>query len=108
MTKIDFYQGKSVAETEWWVSHRSLPDLVWARLRVFDDGTADACWSEGTRLYGFDNRDYAGYLFSEDEYISSEGWDEEDEADYGVQIAAVSRPVWEDHPDQEFAYLGTY
>ncbi|MBA4020244.1 MAG: hypothetical protein C0483_24040 [Pirellula sp.] len=108
MTANKFYQGKSVAAVEWWLHDCDLPALNWARLRVFADGTADACWAEGTKLFGFDSREYAGNFLAEDEYIRFANWDGEDERDYGVRAADVRVPEWTDRPGQIFEYLGTY
>jgi hypothetical protein len=108
VTKADFYRGKTVAAVEWWVCSCSLPQLAWARLRVFSDGSADVCWSEGTKLYGFDERRFASYYLSEDEYTSFTGWDVEDEQLYGIRAADIQVPSWIDQPEQEFKYFGTY
>lgn len=54
-----FYQEKTIREIEWWVSHCSLPEVYWARLRVVSDGTADACISPRAVFCGFDAREYA-------------------------------------------------
>jgi hypothetical protein len=107
MAKDDFYLGKSVAKVEWWLSDCELPGLTWARLRVFDDGSADSCFGECDTLYGFEDEEYAGYLLSEDEYIRFTGMDEEDEREYGIKPSDVSPPTWVDRSDQKFKYLGT-
>ena len=108
MTAADFYRGKTVAAVEWWLHDNDFPALTWARLRVFSDGTADACWAEGTTLYGFDSRGYAGLFLAEDEFVQFGGWDAEDERSYGVRTADIRVPEWVDQLDQAFEYLGTY
>ncbi|MBG1270515.1 hypothetical protein [Nostoc sp. WHI] len=109
MTKEEFYWSKHIVAIEWWLHECDLLDkLTWARLRVFDDGTADSCFDDGGKLYGFENRNSAGYILSEDEYISFEGMDEEDEQEYGIKLAEIYTPVWLDNPDQLFEYLGSY
>jgi hypothetical protein len=109
MTKAEFYAGKSIARLEWWLNSCDLPErLVWARLRVFDDGTADACWEEGGRLYGFDAREYAGYFLSEDEYTCFNTMDDADARDWGIRRAVITLPSWHDRLDQSFKYYGTY
>ena len=105
---MDFYQAKSVVKTEWWLDDSQLPQLLWARLRVFDDGTADVCWSECSTLYGFVNQDFAGYFLSEDEYIRFASMDEEDEQKCGIKLASISPPNWLGTTEQEFEYLGQY
>jgi hypothetical protein len=72
MNKHSFYEGKTLTKVEWWLSYCSeYPDLLWARLRVFSDGSADAAFEE-LKVYGFDSREYASYFLSEDEYTSFE------------------------------------
>ena len=108
MTKNDFYRDKRVRETEWWLHSCDLPTLQWARLRVFNDGTADSCFGPHEILFGFDNRDYAGYFLSEDEYIRLNAMDHEDETEYDVVLATIAAPEWPELDDQDFKYLGTY
>jgi hypothetical protein len=108
MTKTEFYQGKSLVETEWWLNREWLPELVWGRLRVFDDGTADACFAEGVTLYGFENRDHAGRLLSQDDLSRFSDWGEAEEQEYGIRLAEIEPPTWVDAPDQDFIYVGSY
>jgi hypothetical protein len=106
--KPSFYEGKMLAEVEWWISYCSeYPNLYWARLRVFTDGSADAAFDE-SKVYGFDDRKYADYFLSEDEYMPFASMDEEDEANIGVRKSNISPPSWEDDAHAEFEYLGTY
>lgn len=75
--KHSFYEGKALEKVEWWLSYCSeYPDLAWARLRLFSDGSADAAFEE-SKVYGFDSREYAVYFLSEDEYILSTRWTSE-------------------------------
>jgi hypothetical protein len=108
ITKIDFYKHKSILKTEWWIDTCDLPELRWGRLRVFTDGTAGSCFEESGKLYGFENKIYAAYILSEDEYIRFETMDKEDEKEYGIQIAGITLPEWQNNQEQEFEYLGTY
>jgi hypothetical protein len=93
---------------EWWLHDCDLPSLTWARLRVFNDGTADACWADRAKLYGFAAREFAGYFLAEDEYLRFSGLDKSDALDRGVDLASIEPPVWTDSPEQPFEYLGTY
>jgi hypothetical protein len=70
-----------VSEVEWWLSDCSLPDLLWARLRTFHDGSADILHSDAT-LERFDARDDAASSLSEDEYIDLEGCDFSDRPEF--------------------------
>lgn len=120
ITKAAFYKDKTVVAVEWWIGVGSTPwEQFWSRLRVFSDGTADACWEEEGSLYGFDSRDYASYFFSEDEYrrvaIREAGedrfrfrWDADDEQEYEIRANELRLPNWKDDPMQGFEYLGTY
>ncbi len=84
MEKSAFYRAKSIVRTEWWVHECDLPVLTWARLWVFNDSTADACWAEGATLYGFDAEEY------------------------DLELPAIVPPLWIDSSEQKFEYLGTY
>ena len=108
MTEHDFYRNKQVRETEWWLHSCDLSVQKWARLRVFNDGTADSCFGPNDTLFGFDNRDYAGYILSEDEYIRFNDMDREDEDEYGIVLTNIVPPTWPETDKQKFKYLGTY
>jgi hypothetical protein len=108
MTKASFYEGKTVRVTEWWLDECALPALRWARLRVFDDGSADAAWEEGGNLYGFISREYASFFLAEDEHVRFAGLDAMDEAEHKIRLGEISPPTWQDNPEQGFDYLGTY
>lgn len=108
MDKQTFYEGKTLAKVEWWLSYCSeYPDLAWARLRVFSDGSADAAFNE-SKVYGFDDRKYAGYFLGEDEYMPFDSMDEQDEEDIGVKKSDIALPTWKEDASVEFEYLGTY
>ena len=102
-----FYAGKTISKVEWWISSCcEFPELYWARLRVFSDGTADAAFEESD-VYGFDDRKYAGYFLGEDEYIQLARMDAQDEENIGAKAAELTPPTWGDSP-MRFHYLGTY
>jgi hypothetical protein len=103
-----FYHDKTIESTEWWVSDCDLPQLTWARLRVFHDGTADACWTEGGKLYGFDSSECAGFFLLEDEYVRFNGLDEEDEKEFGIRLEDIIMPFRTDDAESGFEYLGSY
>jgi hypothetical protein len=108
MTRDEFYRGKTVQVTEWWLSQCDDSQPTWARIRVFDDGTADAGWEEGGTLYGFENRDCASYFIAEDEYSRFDRMDDEDQKDYELNLREISPPSWNDEPSAGFEYLGKY
>ncbi len=108
MTSDEFYRDKTVCMTEWWLDSCSLPEQHFARLRVFNDGTADSCFGPNAKLFGFDNRDYAGYILLEDEYIRVSDMDEEEANEYGIVLDDIKLPVWTEENHEVFKYLGTY
>jgi hypothetical protein len=66
-----FYAGKAVRREEWLLYDFDLffeDKQTWARLRVFDDGSADA-WTT-TGLTGFDDEQSASTFISEEHYAS--------------------------------------
>ena len=67
-----FHHSKRVAEVEWWLEWAALPDrITWGRVRVFEDGTADVSFGPEGGIYGFENRIYAGYFLSEDDFFAA-------------------------------------
>jgi hypothetical protein len=58
---------KVVSRLEWWLMD-SLPDLEWARLRAFDDGTADV-FDCGGKIHAFATLDDARNWLCEDEFV---------------------------------------
>jgi hypothetical protein len=108
MDKHSFYKNKIVVKIEWWLSEcHEYPNLYWARLRVFSDGSADSAFEE-SKVYGFDDRKFASYFLSEDEYIPFDRMDKQDEADIGAKKSDLLSPFWGDSVEVEFEYLGTY
>jgi len=108
MDKHSFYEGKTLTKIEWWLSYcPEYPDLAWARLRIFSDGSADAAFDE-SKVYGFDDRKYADYFLGEDEYMRFDSMDEQNEVDIGVKKADILPPNWGDDAPAEFEYIGTY
>lgn len=108
MTRDDFYRGKSLVRTEWWLESSLLPGtVVWARLRVFDDRASDVCFEDGAKTFGFKNEQYAEYFLGEDEFVSLSKLDGDDEVQYGISLVALVPPTWaEAHAD--FEYIGVY
>jgi hypothetical protein len=106
--KNSSYEGKVLDEIEWWISCAcEFPELYWGRLRVFLDGSADACFSE-SQIYGFANRDSAENFLAEDEYTRFATLDREDEEMIGVKASEISPPSWGDGGSAKFKYLGEY
>jgi hypothetical protein len=108
LSQANFYHNKTVMMTEWWLEDCVFPDIHWARLRVFSDGTADVTFREGDLHYGFLNQESAGYFLSEDEYTRFASLDADDEQAYGIPFTALTPPQWSDDDHQPFHYIGTY
>ena len=75
----------------WYLMHSSLPDLNWARLRVFASGSAEVFDCDG-RTTRFTNIEDAKMWLAEDEFQAFETFDLEDEEEYGVRFADVTPP----------------
>ena len=71
--------------------YSSLPDLNWARLRVFDSGQAEVFDCDG-RTTRFASLEDARWWLAEDEFRSLDSFDSEDEEEYGVKFADFSPP----------------
>lgn len=113
MNRERFHRGKHVVSVSFRLDDASLSperagELGWARLRVFSDGSADACLEGGGTPYGFDRAEFAAYFLAEDEHRRLDGLDEEDVAELGIDPRTFPRPEWRDRPTQPFEYLGTY
>ena len=108
-SKVQFYQGKTVRKVLWYLHDNDLPrTLTWARLRVFDDGSADSTFSLDGVAYGFVEEAYASYLLAEDEYVCFSTFDDEDDANWETDRHCITPPEWTDPPDKPFEFLGTY
>ena len=80
---------KSESYTDsWYLLYSSLPDLNWARWRVFESGSeVFDCDGRTTR---FASEEDAGLWLAEDGFSSS--FDAEDEEEYGIKFAAITPP----------------
>lgn len=58
----------TVVQTEWWLMEPSLPDLNWARLRCYADGTADV-FDCDARLSSFTSIEDAILFLEDDEFL---------------------------------------
>jgi hypothetical protein len=60
-------EAPSPLSEEWWLDSSGLPDLLWARLTVYSDGSAEVLDLDGT-YHDFASREEAVDWLSEDEY----------------------------------------
>ena len=108
MKSDDFYRGKRLVRTEWWIDSSRLPQTIaWARLRVFDDRASDVSFADGSKNFGFKNEQYAQYFLGEDEFVAFSNLDSDDEVEYGISLAGLVPPSWSDGYT-DFEYLGVY
>ena len=61
------FQQKSILKENWWLMWCSFPNLNWARLRTYDDLSAEILDCDGSK-YTFSNEEEARYSLMEDEY----------------------------------------
>src|SRR5436853_7477172 len=87
--KQAFYKDKYPIKTEWWLDVSGLPEIRWARLRTFNDKTADACYGEKETIYAFENREYASRMLAEDDYVNFDSIDSEAEREYGITVETM-------------------
>jgi hypothetical protein len=73
-----------IVETSWWLDWSGLPDrLLWARLQVFVDGTAEVFDLDGS-YHRFSDRHDAALWLNEDEYTPLSHLLEDDELEVDV------------------------
>jgi hypothetical protein len=69
----------------------SFPDLQWARMRVYADGTSDVLECDGLESR-FPSEDEARWYLGADEYDELSDLDEEDEAALGQPLTSLKPP----------------
>ncbi len=80
-----------VVKLEWYLMDCSLPDLNWARLRVFLDGTSDVLDMDGTSKRFACEADAHDWL-CEDEFRRLATMDAEDVADHPFGVEDIVAP----------------
>ncbi|MBD2677083.1 MULTISPECIES: hypothetical protein [Nostoc] len=88
--KVQFQQ-KSILKETWWLMSSSFPNLNWARLRTYDDLSAEILDCDGSK-YTFSNEEEARYFLMEDEFTQFESLDREDEQEIGISLSLVDIP----------------
>lgn len=88
---------KALAKEEWWLDwsisgDNQFTDVVWARVQVFSDLSAEVFDMDGRTIY-FEDETLASNELSEDEYRRFKDLDEEDEQDLGVPLVNLEPPV---------------
>ena len=82
--------GTSPATGEWWLASLGT-NLVWARLRVREAGTAEVFDADGNTL-AYDSEDTARAALMDAEFVAWEGLDEEDANARGFSLDSVHPP----------------
>jgi hypothetical protein len=90
--KISAVKPKEVETTEWWLMWGHFPNLNWARLRVFTDGSADVFDMDGA-AHEFPNAEEARMFLAEDEFSELSSFDEEDEREWGMALRSLTPPA---------------
>jgi hypothetical protein len=74
-----------VVEEQWYLMDCSLPNLNWARIRIFQDGVAEVFDMDG-RITRFITAEEAYYFLREDEFVRFDELDDE-------EVEALRRPL---------------
>ncbi len=77
-------------DTSWWLATLGR-NIVWARLRVREAGTAEVFDSDGNTL-AYDSEDTARAALMDAEFVAYEGLDEDDALARGFRLADVQPP----------------
>jgi hypothetical protein len=81
-----------VSDTQWWVFAPEAGVLLWARLRLREDGGAELLESTGLTLR-FDDLDGGRHYLLSADYRAWDGLDAADAADMGFALDAVQPPA---------------
>jgi hypothetical protein len=81
--------------TEWWLDESSLPDIIWARLRVRADGSAEIFDCDG-RTVAFSSGTEAANSLAEDEYVRLRAVDPDALATFGLSERELVPPSGSD------------
>jgi hypothetical protein len=82
--------GASHAAGQWWLATLGR-NIVWARLRVREAGTAEVFDADGNTL-AYDSEDTARAALLDAEFVEYEGLDAEDALERGFDLAEVQPP----------------
>ena len=77
-------------QVQWWLATLGR-NIVWARLRVLEAGTAEVFDSDGNTL-PYDSEDTARAALLDAEFVEFDGLDEEDALARGFSIGEIAPP----------------
>jgi hypothetical protein len=89
--RVGSVNQKEIERVQWWLMWCDFPNLNWARLRVFADGSADVFDMDG-RIFNFANEEEASHFLAEDEYSELSTLDEVDERELGMPLSSITPP----------------
>ncbi|MDQ2701968.1 MAG: hypothetical protein M3Y70_03955 [Pseudomonadota bacterium] len=75
---------------QWWLATLGR-NIVWARLRVLDAGTAEVFDSDGNTL-AYDSEDTARAVLLDAEFVEYDGLDEDDALARGFSLGEIQPP----------------
>lgn len=83
-----------MTQDQWWLASLGR-NVIWARLRVLDAGTAEVFDSDGNTLV-YDSEDTARGMLLDAEFVEWAGLDEEDALMRGFSLDTLSPPQADD------------
>lgn len=81
-----------IVKEHWWLMTCDLPDLNWARMRVYSNGSAEVLDCDGQTL-AFLSEQEASLTLREDEFCRLDEFDSEDEQEFGITFSNLTPPV---------------
>lgn len=108
--KHEFYKNCVVEKVEWWLMDCCYyPELFWARLRIFSNGTVDVMFQDENKAYGFENKYEAEFFLVDDEFRTFHDMDDEDKEFIKIPLnTSIETPNWENNEAKDFEYIGKY
>ena len=80
----------AIDQVQWWLASLGR-NIVWARLRVLEAGTAEVFDSDGNTL-AYDSEDTARAALLDAEFVEFDGLDEDDALARGFSLAEIQPP----------------
>jgi hypothetical protein len=87
-----------IVSEQWWLGDPEPGTLIWARLRLDDEGRAEVLDSYGMRLR-FDDEGFARSHLLDNGYRAFDGLDADDAAGMGFDLAEIEPPAGDDEDE---------
>ena len=82
----------NIVREQWWLMDCSLPDLNWARLRVYSDGSATIFECDG-KTFPYSNEEEAIIALTDDEYVEFDYLlEDKDKLDLTISLSSIKPP----------------